>query len=198
MHTIQLSRRQATRLRHPLNGESIMVVFSLHAVRRMDRTGLGTRSAFLACAASLLGSLVCIPAYSSDFDLIPSTEGRTYVVPYEAAEARFTPLYADNPNSPQISVLWGNPQTGPSAALFRFPLNYGGRFHSHSAAYHLSLMEGTMKHWDEGQLEADVPIQTAGAYWYQPGGQLHSDNCLSEFCVAFVVFDGAIDSAYAD
>lgn len=175
-----------------------MVVFSFKAVRRMDSTGFGTRSAILACAAVLLGSLVCVPAYSSDVDQIPSTDGRTYVVPYEVGEARFTPLYPDNPNSPQISVLWGNPQTGPSAALFRFPQNYGGRFHSHSAAYHLSLMEGSMKHWDEEQREADVPIQTAGAYWYQPGDQLHSDNCLSEFCVAFVVFDDAIDSDYAD
>lgn len=129
MHTILLSRRKATRLRQPLDGESIMVVFSLKALRRMDGTGLGTRSAFLACAAALLGSLVCIPAYSSGVTQIPSTEGRTYVVPYDVAEAQFMPIYPDNPNSPQISVLWGSPQTGPSAALFRFPQNYGGRFH---------------------------------------------------------------------
>lgn len=176
-----------------------MVLFSLQTGRKgRGSLGRGSCAAFIAYAAALLGSLVCIPAYSNEAEQTPLTEGRTYVVPFEAAGARFTPIYPNNPNSPQISVLWGNPQTGPSAALFRFPQNYGGRFHSHSAAYHLSLMEGSMKHWDEGQSEADVPVQTAGAYWYQPGDQLHSDNCLSEFCVAFVVFDGAIDSHYAD
>jgi quercetin dioxygenase-like cupin family protein len=151
-----------------------------------------------ACFAILLGAAACAPSRGQDGAEDRSAEGRTYVVPFEVARARFAPLDPKHPDGPQISLLWGDHRTGPSAALFRFPRGYGGRFHSHSAAYHLSLLEGSMKHWDQGQREVGAPPQTAGAYWYQPAGQVHADNCLSSYCVAFVKFEGPIDASYVD
>jgi hypothetical protein len=126
------------------------------------------------------------------------TSEQSVVTPFEVSAARFEPLNPDQPNGPQISVLWGDPTSGPSASLFRFPRNYGGRFHTHTADYHLSLLEGTMKHWGEGQSEADVEELTLGGYWFQPGGQVHSDNCLTEYCIAFVKFEGPIDADYVE
>jgi quercetin dioxygenase-like cupin family protein len=152
----------------------------------------------LSCLAALLGAASCAPATGNQTAQAGSTTDRTYVIPFEAARARFAPLSADAPDGPQISVMWGDHRTGPSAALFRFPRGYGGRFHSHSAAYHLSLLQGRMRHWDEGQREADAPVQSAGAYWHQPANQVHSDNCLSDYCVAFVKFEGPIDATYVD
>jgi hypothetical protein len=43
-----------------------------------------------------------------------------------------------------------------------------------------------------------VPPLGPGAYWYQPGGQVHSDNCLTEYCIAFAKFEGRIDAHYVD
>lgn len=117
---------------------------------------------------------------------------------FEAASARFKPLNPAAPNGAQISTLWGDPRTGPSAALLRFPRNYGGRLHTHSADYHLSLLQGTMKHWVEDQREADAAALGAGAYWHQPAGQVHSDNCLSEYCLAFMKFEGPSDVKYVE
>ncbi len=32
------------------------------------------------------------------------------------------------------------------------------------------------KHFVKGESEAEVPLQTAGDYWYQPGGGHHNDS----------------------
>ena len=128
-----------------------------------------------------------------------STPPRTMVVTsFDTASAKFAPLDPKAPDGPQISVLWGDYKTGPSTSLFRFPRGYGGRFHTHSADYHLSLLDGTMKHWDANGSEAAARPLGRGAYWYQPAGQVHSDQCLTEYCIAFVKFEGPIDADYVD
>ncbi|MGL5928514.1 MAG: cupin domain-containing protein [Dermatophilaceae bacterium] len=127
-----------------------------------------------------------------------STDNEMVVTPYDVSSAEFAPLNPDQPGGPQVSVLWGNTQTGPSAALFRFPKGYGGKFHTHTADYHLALIDGTMKHWGERQSEAAVRPLGRGSYWFQPGGQVHSDQCLTEYCIAFVKFEGPIDVTYVD
>lgn len=128
-----------------------------------------------------------------------STPPRNMVVTsFDTASAKFAPLEPNAPDGPQISVLWGDYRTGPSTSLFRFPRGYGGRFHTHSADYHLSLLDGTMKHWDANGSEAAARPLGRGAYWYQPAGQVHSDQCLSEYCIAFVKFEGPIDADYVN
>lgn len=123
---------------------------------------------------------------------------RMVVTSFAAARAKFAPLDPKRPDGPQIAVLWGDHRKGPSASLFRFPRNYGGPLHIHSADYHLSLLEGTMKHWGGDEREAEALPLGRGAYWFQPRNQVHSDDCLSTYCVAFVKFEGPIDATYVD
>jgi hypothetical protein len=65
-------------------------------------------------------------------------------VPYQNAE--FTPLMG---GPAEVAVLSGNPQTGLSSILLRFPPMYPGAMHSHSAGYHAIVIEGASKHWTE-------------------------------------------------
>lgn len=118
------------------------------------------------------------------------------VIPYEASKARFEPLYKSRPDGPQISLLRGDPRTGPSSALIKLPRNYGGRFHYHSANYQLFLLEGTMRQWSQDQTEANAVILTPGGYRYQPAMVSHADNCYTDYCVALVIYDGPVDTLY--
>lgn len=113
----------------------------------------------------------------------------TIVLP-EASATGFKPLYPERPDGVQVSMLWGDLKTGPSAGLYRFPNSKVGRFHRHPVGYHLYLVEGTMMQWNEGQSESDSVKLTPGSYRYQPGPAIHADKCISEHCLAFIKIDG--------
>lgn len=55
-----------------------------------------------------------------------------------------------------------------------------------------------MKHWHAGEDEAKAVPMGPGSYWYQPGGSIHADACLSERCVLFIRSDGARDVRLAE
>lgn len=60
--------------------------------------------------------------------------------------------------------------------------------HSHSSGYYAVLIAGRFQHWEEGDADRG-PIMTAGAHFYQPGGNLHYDSCLGpEECIVSVTF----------
>ena len=94
------------------------------------------------------------------------------VVPFE--DAKFVPVDPARPKGPELAVLWGDPATGPSAILLRFAKG-DGRLHFHTSDYHLVVLQGTMKHWAEGQQAADAKSLRSGSYWFQPGNQVHGD-----------------------
>jgi quercetin dioxygenase-like cupin family protein len=100
-------------------------------------------------------------------------------------DARFTPMNMRAPDGPQLAVLWGDPTRGPSAMLMKFPQGALG-MHAHTADYHLVVLQGTMKHWDEDQSEADAQPLGPGSYWFQPGKQVHGDACVSSQCVLYL------------
>ena len=110
--------------------------------------------------------------------------------PYD--QSRFVPLNPDRPNGIAIITLKGDPATGPSDMLMRFG-PAPAVMHSHTADYRLVVISGEMKHWVQGQAEADVGTLGPGAYWYQPGGQPHVDICLTDSCVMFLSWLGARD-----
>jgi hypothetical protein len=148
-------------------------------------TFVPTRPWLLLIAATMWTRLLPAPAAGSD-------PARPMVVaPYE--EARFVPLDPARPDGPAIAVLWGDPATGPSAMYLRFKKG-GGRLHVHSSDYHLVVIEGTMKHWDEVGQESTARPLGPGSYWFQPGGEAHADSCLSEVCVMFVQWAGKRDA----
>ena len=62
---------------------------------------------------------------------------RHVVVPYDSLE--FAPLVRW---STQIALISGNPQTGPSFIILRFPPNFPGVMQSHKAGYHAAVISG--------------------------------------------------------
>lgn len=109
----------------------------------------------------------------------------------------YQPLDPAQPTGPGIAVLQGDPATGPSAMLLRTGSG-GGVPHYHTADYHLLLVRGQMKHWVTGERESDAAVLEAGSYWFQPGNAVHSDLCVSDECVMFIVWSGPRDAIGAD
>ncbi|SHG84086.1 hypothetical protein SAMN05443551_0754 [Marivita hallyeonensis] len=107
------------------------------------------------------------------------------------ADAVFQP-FGDTPI--EIAVLNGNPQTGPSAVLLKFPPNFPGAMHTHTHGYHAVVISGGSKHWIAGQSEEDVPLQRPGDYWYQIGGEAHQDSFPTDVpTIIYVQFEGPLD-----
>lgn len=117
------------------------------------------------------------------------------VVPVE--EARLVPVVARLPDGPRMAVLWGNPDTGPSAILLEMKRG-SVPMHVHTADYHLVIIEGSMKHWGAGEKESDAKPLAPGSYWFQPGGLAHGDACLSDRCLMQVVWSARRDGRLAE
>ena len=158
----------------------------------------------IACLSACLSSLTGAPtdAVQSRTASAAEESGATMtVIPLsDALDRTFRPLYATSLAGPQIVVLDGDPDSGPSLTLFRYGPNYtgSGRLHLHTHDYRLWLIEGALKHWDADGSEETAPILRPGSYVHQPGGQLHAANCVAERCTAYVVFDGPIETAFPD
>ena len=75
-------------------------------------------------------------------------------------DAKFVPIDPARPDGPQLAVLWGDPEKGPSAMLLKFKKG-GGRLHIHTSDYHLVVLQGTMSHWVKGR--AGVGCEAAGS-----------------------------------
>lgn len=58
--------------------------------------------------------------------------------------------------------------------------------HYHSSDYHLAVLQGTMKHWTEGEREEDAKPLEPGSYWFQPANLSHADACPTDECLTFV------------
>ena len=117
------------------------------------------------------------------------------VVPIE--EARFVPVNRNLPDGPRMAVLWGDPDTGPSAVLLEMKAG-AVPMHIHSSDYHLVVIEGTMKHWGADGTESQAKPLGPGSYWFQPGGMPHADACLTEKCVMQVVWSHRRDGRLAE
>jgi hypothetical protein len=106
-------------------------------------------------------------------------------------DARYTPLDPARPDGTAIAVLRGDPATGPSDMLMKFKKT-DGAVHAHTAGYRALLISGEAMHYEKCTCEA-AGVLKPGSYWYQPGGALHGDACLSDECVIFLSWDGPRD-----
>lgn len=124
--------------------------------------------------------------------------GQTMIIAPAETLGGFRPLVPDHPDGPNIMVIEGDPATGPSVAMFRYRNNYEGsrKLHVHTHTYRSLLIEGVMKHWSSEGSEDTASLLRPGSYWRQPGGSLHADHCVTERCVALVIFDGPIDAQF--
>jgi quercetin dioxygenase-like cupin family protein len=143
----------------------------------------------VSCVAATLLACLSLAAWTGTGDA--AVPDRAVVIPYE--DAKFTPIDPSQPEGPQIAVLLGDPGTGPSSMLMKFG-RMPGRLHYHTADYELVVLEGRMKHWVEGQVEAETPTLGPGSYWRQPRRQPHGDSCLTDVCVMFIKWSAKRDA----
>jgi hypothetical protein len=106
-------------------------------------------------------------------------------------DAKYTPLDPARPDGAAIAVLRGDPATGPSDMLMKFKKT-DGAVHAHTAGYHAVLLSGQAMHYEKCTCEAAGALNP-GSYWYQPGGAMHGDACLSDECVIFLSWEGPRD-----
>lgn len=114
-----------------------------------------------------------------------------------AQDIEFRPLNPERPEAGRFAVLWGSPGTAPSALMLRLARG-GGGLHVHSSDYHLVVLEGAMRHLASGEAPDEATPLGPGSYWHQPGGEAHSDECLSDVCLLFVKWEGPFDSVLVD
>ncbi|MEO1368912.1 MAG: hypothetical protein AAFX50_17180 [Acidobacteriota bacterium] len=132
---------------------------------------------------------------------MPEREAVMRVIPRDdALDREFRPLYDARPGGPNLFVVEGDPRSGPSLTLFRYGRDYtgSGTLHFHTHDYHLWLIEGELKHWDETGSQETAPILRPGSHVYQPANLPHAANCLSARCTAYVVFSGPIETGFPD
>jgi hypothetical protein len=107
-------------------------------------------------------------------------------------DLKLVPLDMRAPDHFQMAVLWGDPRTGPSAMMLRL-VKGDLPLHVHSHDYHLLVVRGTLKHWDEDDAEAAAKPLGPGSYWFQPGRRAHRDACLSDECLVYLNWTGPRD-----
>ena len=92
---------------------------------------------------------------------------------------------------PPMAMLWGDMQTGPHAFLLKVPVGFINEPHTHDADYRLIVLEGSGKHWVEGETMEEVEVVTEGGHWFQPAGQVHTDaNAGDTEALVLVIVDG--------
>lgn len=109
----------------------------------------------------------------------------------DIGDAAFTPIVASRPDGPTMAVLKGDPATGPSDVLLKYKKT-DGTPHIHTSAYRAVVVSGKMMHYEKCTCEAAGALEP-GSYWYQPGGAIHGDACLTDECVLFVSWEGKMD-----
>lgn len=129
-------------------------------------------------------------------DAIAQSSEDMAVTPY--ASAKFVASNPAAPNGTQVAVLRGDPAAGPSTMLMKMPSNRGRNvMHVHSSDYQLVVISGRMKHWSKAQSEEKAEAMGPGGYWFQPGGRAHTDVCLSDECLMYIVWSGKRDGRVA-
>lgn len=119
------------------------------------------------------------------------TNNEMVIVPFE--DARFVSLAPGQPDSPEMALLLGNPEHAPSSMMLRMKTGEVP-LHLHTYGYHLVVLEGKMKHWSEEENMAQAKILGPGSYWFQPGGEVHGDACLTDECLMFIKWEGLRDA----
>ena len=143
---------------------------------------------------SMIAAVVALALAAAETAPSASDKGPMIVTAFD--EAVFVPVVPSRPDGPQMAVLRGNPQNGPSDMLLKMKRG-AGPLHTHSADYHLTVISGEMKHWDATISEAEAPRLGPGSYWFQPGNKAHADSCLSDECLMFIHWTGKRDGQLA-
>ncbi len=95
------------------------------------------------------------------------------------------------PEGAEISMLWGNPKTGPSEAMVKFPAGYLFPHHHHSVRERIIWMQGDFIYIaDDGTRLMLGPM----AYLNVAPGIKHSIRCgNAEPCILYLTFNEPMD-----
>ena len=110
---------------------------------------------------------------------------------------RFVSEQPAHGDGPQISILAGDPEKGPTTALIRF--KGALPMHWHSSPYEAVVMEGTVKHYAREDNPVAAPALHPGSYWFQTARDIHTDVCVSGSaaargeCMVYVRTFGKLD-----
>jgi hypothetical protein len=92
----------------------------------------------------------------------------------------------------EVTVLHGDPATGPSDVFLRAPANYTFPPHWHTSAEHMIVVAGLVHVTYAGGQQVELPT---GSYGLVPAKAGHKAHCGgSEPCVMFIRFDVPIDA----
>jgi quercetin dioxygenase-like cupin family protein len=83
----------------------------------------------------------------------------------------------DDIGGPTIGSLTGDYKKGNYTALFTLPAGFTSPMHTHSGAYEAVQIEGTSRHWLEGEDGTKAKKMTPGSYWTMPAKVKHYSAC---------------------
>jgi hypothetical protein len=110
-------------------------------------------------------------------------------IPWKPVDPRI-PASAEHPGL-LLSAVWGNPNTGASEFLQKFPAGMDSGWHWHTAAYEGVVIQGKFTHTFKG---AAPQTGGPGSVWSQPARQVHDDKCeAGSDCIIVVYFHGKLD-----
>ena len=145
-----------------------------------------TRLRSLGIAAILLMSILGLPAQAQQ---APEPDAQVRV---PADQVAFAPFPTPGVRS---VALYGGVGTGQPTAMTSLldPATYEVLPHTHTHGYWAIVVKGRVQHWQLSEPDRG-PELLPGAYWFQPGGMPHAEDCLGpEVCQVFVVFDESAD-----
>ena len=94
-----------------------------------------------------------------------------------AQNIRWIPMNPNAPESGQLAIVNGNPKTGPSTMLMRFPPGRVAGLHTHTNAYAAVVLTGSPIHGDSAEKSTTFSV---GSFWNQPGAEIHYDACAAD------------------
>lgn len=102
-------------------------------------------------------------------------------------DLKWQPLDPKNPGGLQVSLVSGDMFKGPTSFFLKMPAGSKSPGHTHSNDYYAVVTAGNPGHGATS--EAANNGQAVGSTWYQPGKEVHFDNCNgSAECVIFLVY----------
>lgn len=195
---LESSRRMATSPCRNRNSKENEMEFAVNGQRHsVTLTAIVVSLMMSSQAHSQSDASAAVPSERTYSTTLPVTDEGMIVAPAESLR-EFRPLVPGHADGPNIREIEGDPMVESSIILFRYRNNYEGsrRLHTHTYTYRSILIEGEMKHWDANGSEETATVLKPGSYWRQPGGELHADHCMTERCLALVIFEGKIDADF--
>ncbi len=100
----------------------------------------------------------------------------------------------NNPDSPTMAVLWGDPMSGPFGALLKVPAGFESPMHRHSNDERVVVLTGRSVHWTDSESREDAPVMAAGDFMTMSASTNHVSAATDdEDCLEFITMDGPFD-----